>query len=240
MAAGQINERSLRHAIYAFRDFAADRSGMPSQQNAWSDRLIKFYLNMYRARALYEKSGNQAMDGMFQVLPCVLMELVDMNECPCLPASGCTFRKSTYPIPETVGSIIAVNSVTGHLTFDYVRWMDYPLHITSRFPAQRTAPMYTIKNINNEPYLYVYNKGELEAVAITAVFVDPVEVAQFPNCGQEQPYLCNPLDKEFVCDEELKMKVFLLTYEHLSKTRSQSSDIRNNDADGTSSQLPPK
>lgn len=239
MATSQINERTLRHAVNAFRNFAADRSGMPSQQSAWSTRLIKYYLNMYRSRALYEKSGNTALDTMMQVIPCVSVEEVDFNECPCLPASGCTFRKSLFPLPDYI-KIASVSSVTGHVVFNYIRWMDFPLHIDSRFPAQRTAPYWTIKNINNEPYLYVYNKHEIEAVSVTGVFTDSTEVAGYPICGQASEYLCDPLDKEWVCDEELKMKVFLLTFDHLTRTRAQQADVRNNDSDGTATVSPPK
>jgi hypothetical protein len=233
-----MDKRSLRHTISAFRNFVADRSGKPSVQSAFSKRLVHYYLDMYRTMAMLGKRNSLEKPRMVQTLPCVEVLEVDQNECPCIPKSGYKFFKSKYPLPEIAsGQLLFVNSVLGNLEFDFVLWNNFHDHLNDRYTGQRTARYYTTRIIDNKTYLYLYNT-ELTTVAVTASFTDPIEVRAFPRCGVDQTYLCDPLDEEFVIDEELKGVVFRQAYEHLVGIRAQQTDTINNDKDDTAS--PPR
>lgn len=244
------NIKSIRHAVEAFKIFFEDRTGRPSSSMIYPSKLIYFFLKMYRNKVSYEdryiKARSNEDLNVELTIPCVSLEEVDQVECPCAPASGCSFFKSTHPLPRMLNGM--PNSVTlikkdgkqkNYGAFTYVDWYNFEDKINGRVRAQATQPYFTMKNINSQRHLYVYANVEeyssLQAVAVAGNFSDPLEVASFPVCGKELKELCSPMDEEFVIEEEIQSKVFELTYAALSgfKNASTGIDLLNNNNNDT-------
>lgn len=208
-----------------------DKTGRISAQPKYPSMLIYYLLKMYRAKASYQSDStiNQFADSRLNVeltLPCVELEKVDMNECPCAPATGCYFFKSVNPLPKmTTGVPNAVtlihqnNQQVGNGTFTYVDWYNFESRLQGVNPAQARQPYYTMKNFRTDRYLYVYRNlddiKELKAVSVVGYFANPLEVASFPSCGDDG-HVCNPLDEEFFIEQELQSIVFEDTYRALA------------------------
>lgn len=182
-------------------------------------------------------------EGVVQTLPCIELRKADQIECPCAPPSGCYFLKSLHPLPKMLDGLPL--SVTTLLPdchncekeireFDYVRWYNMQYKINSRIEAQSRGLYYTIKDIDMDRHLYVYvnpRYENLQAVAISAVFKDPLEVIAFPLCGEAESPVCNVLDQEFHIEQELQAQVFEQVFQALIQVRAgtPAGDILNND-----------
>jgi hypothetical protein len=170
------------------------------------------------------------------------MKRIDVNECPCLPASGCMFLKSDNPIPSPVGDfILSVTSVTGNIRFDYLKWSNFSNKLESRIPAERTARYYTIKDIGEGPHIYVYNDEIIDSISLTAIFDDPIEVMNYPSCGETKKPICSPLDEEYVIDKDLIMPMYRSVLQTIGtvKRLALGGDNNNNDqSDASGVQIP--
>ncbi len=244
------NSRSIRHAVESFRMFLEDRTGRPSASMIYPPKLIYYFLKMYRNKVSYEdkfiKSRSNIDLNLELTIPCVELIKVDQVECPCAPKSGCEFFKSIHPLPKMMNGI--PNSVTllkqhssqkNYGIFSYVDWYSFEDKINSRVTAQAYQPYFTMKNINSKRHLYVYANmeeyGNLKAVTVAGVFNDPLEVMSFPTCGEESKIVCDPLDEEFMIEDEIQSRVFELTYAALMGFKNASSgvDILNNNNNET-------
>lgn len=246
----RFNTDTIRTNIDAFRHFVAERSGKPTDDHGWPSRLIYFYMKQSRSSVIFQNDLMRVYDmgdDQLDNLGCVELVEADMVECPCAPASGCLFLKSKHPIPKMIdGQMMSVKlplGGRGQLTnINYVPWHRFDNKINGRIKAQARKPYYTVKkNKDGEYYLYVYNKVALKTVFVSGIFSDPIDVAIFPNCGDEENNkYCNVLDLPFPIKEELKPQVFQMTLASLVNTRSSApvGDNDNDDKDSTS--YPPK
>lgn len=230
---------TLREIIYGFKDFVGDSTHRISDDSGWSNRLLKHHFDIARAELIYQKRQRKPETitrHNEQTLPCVTLTRIDMNECPCLPASGCMFLKSTHPIPTPVNDlIISVTSVTGNVRFDPLKWSNFYSKINSRIPAEGRAKYYTFKDIGEGVYLYVYNDQFMEAVSVTGIFEDPLDVRRFPVCDKEPDPICSPLDEEYVIDKDLIMPMYRSALQMVAGfKRISAPDNLNNDQDDTS------
>lgn len=248
-------KNTIREAVEAFRLFYEDRSGRPSDDFAYPPKLIYYYLNLYAQSVSYEnrmsKSINNMDEGILLTIPCVELVKADVVECPCAPASGCTFLKSVHKIPKLLDglplSVVTLGSECDNCDgemreFDYVRWTNFSYKLNTRLEAQKRGLFYTMKNIDSNNHLYVYTNSQfkdLKAVSVSGIFKNPLEVAAFPMCGEMEKYICNPLDKEFIIEEELQPKVFAQVFDMLSRFKDMSrvADILNNDNNDTAAPL---
>jgi len=250
-----LNIRSIRDNVEAFRHFFEDRSGKISSEFNYPPKLIYFFLKMYKAKASYEEGFSRSKPhqdiNIEMVLPCVALEPIDHVEAPCFPASGCKFFKSVYPLPKIISGY--PNAVTmvkqkgsgdskqnNYGIFSFVDWFHFEHVVNSRIKGERTQLYYTMQNIRARNHLYVYGNAEeysnLKGVKVALHPADPLEVAAFPVCGEPKD-LCNPLDEEFLIEEELRSYVFEMTFNALVNLKGSSniSDIYNNDNNETSS-----
>lgn len=229
----------IRNITEGFKFFLEGKTMRPSDDIVIPNKLIYHYLQVYKRR-LVEEAGMlnkfNMHEELIKVLPCVSLREVDLVECPCAPASGCVFMKSTNPIPQfQTGLPVSVNDVSGGTEFTYVPWHDFKLKLHSRIPAQRKAPYYTTKTINNEVYLYVYNRQGMKAVSVTGVPEDEIKFAEFPLCGEEDKYYCDVLGTEYHIPAELESALYERVYNTMRamKALSPLGDILNNDNDDT-------
>lgn len=230
---------TIRDAVDAFRIFVEDRTGRPSDDFAYPPKLIYYLIQNYRNYIVFEdtkaKAKNKDDLSLILTLPCVEVREVDVIECPCAPAKGCTFYKSVHPIPKMItGLPLSVTSLDGLVSYDHVLWSQFKEKTSSRVEAQNREPKYTFRSINNKNHLYVYSSEKIldpMRIALTAYPKDPLEFYQFPTCGNEINVLCNPLDEELMVEDELVVKIFesVLRTIAAGKSLSTGADVINND-----------
>lgn len=224
-----------REVINAFRTLVGDRTQL-SDDNGWSSRLVYFHLLRYRNRILLEKlrAGRVLSRYNYQTIPCVPLIKTDQNECPCAPASGCSFMKTKLPIPQPLGGFKAVTSIDGNIKYTYLDWDKFTYKINSRIKPQANSPYYTVKTIGNDTFLYVYNDTHKEFITITSIFENPIDVQSFPNCEGKSNDCDKPLEYRFIIDPDILDIVYDLAYNKILKTKGPVKDIVNNDSDDTS------
>lgn len=221
-----------RETIYAFKTLVADKTQI-SDDNGWSNRLIYFYLLRYRAKLIREKvlKGESLSHWNYQTIDCIPLKEVDLNECPCAPASGCTFLKTEYPIPKPLNRLKSVTSIDGQITYTFVEWERLKSKINSRISAQSKTAYYTIKTRKEGTYLYLYNDVHKKFITCSGVFENPLEVQYYPSCNGEIDHCKKPLDQEFILDPDLLPVVYDLAISQLNRAKQLASDIYNDDND---------
>lgn len=243
MADYKIN--TIRDAVSYFRHFMEDASGRLHRQMAYPPKLIYYLITIYNNAISAEDKKVVGSDDISIIVtkPCILFNEIDVVECPCAPASGCTFYKSVDPIPDIIGGKpIAVTTVDGSHSYDYVNWQDFKIKLKSRLLVERVQPYYTIRTINNETYIYLYSSNKIsdpKAAALVFVPYDIIEAAYMKSCDDEQPNMCSPLDESFTIKRELIPRIFELTLNSLlnSKRFATGADIFNNDNNDTKVQI---
>lgn len=243
----------IRSAVEAFRHFFEDKTGRPSSSVIYPAKLIYYFLKMYRNRALFEieqSQGRGAYDLSTEMtIPCIELIKVDQVECPCAPASGCLFMKSKHPlprmqngVPHSVSLLKQHGSQKNYGSFTFVDWYKFEDKINGRIASQAFQPYFTMKNISSNRHLYVYGNSEefedLKAVSAVITPNDPLEFLSFPICGDD-PILCNPLDVEFIIEDNIQSRVFELTFNALGGFRSMApgADLLNNDSNDVVSSI---
>ncbi len=247
---------TIRDAVDAFLHFYEDKTGRPSQSITYPPKLIYYYLNMYHKGVLYQerlkRSSLNIDEGIMQIIPCVELRKADQVECPCAPPSGCFFLKSLYPLPKLLDGLpLSVTTLApdchncdGDIReFDYVRWYNMQYKVNSRVDAQKYGLYYTMKDIDLDTHLYVYVSDrypDLKAVAVSGVFRDPLDVLNFPLCGEAVRPVCNVLDQEFYIEPELQARIFESVFQALMQYRAGTvgADLINNNNNDVAGQAP--
>lgn len=232
---------TIAEVIYGFKDLT-DKAQI-SDDSGWSNRWIYWYLLRYRARLLRQKlrEGGRLTQFNYQTINCILLDEVDLSECPCAPVSGCTFRKSHTALPQTIGKIKSVTSVDGQTTYSFVEWERLKNKINSRIAAQANTAYYTLKNTGEGTYLYLYNNVHTRGITVTSIFEDPLEVVLYPTCdGDTSRSECaDYLEEKFIIDPDLLPTIYDMAMSQLLRAKSTVSDQVNDDTD-TNVQNPPK
>lgn len=225
-----ISNRSAltnREVIEAFRSFT-DGTGMVSDSSAWSVRVLLRHLLFYRAPLLAARinSGDNSYRLARQTIPCIRLIDVDLNECPCAPQSGCTWKRTDIKIPDSIGKFLSVNSIDGSITYGYRNWDDVRYKFSSRVQAIRKAPTYSTKN----GYIYVHNDNHKKFISLTGVFSDPRQVQLLPDCAGNQDKCVRPLDLEFPFDPEMFPALYEATLQRLLNINlNVPQDVQNDD-----------
>lgn len=217
-----------REVLDSFRNWVGDYTGHVSDDSNWSNRLLLRHLLYYRAPLLSAKvnAGDNSYRRARQTIPCIPLIEVDVNECPCQPLSGCTWLRTKYKVPDTLGKFISVTSADGRIHYDYKNWDDVQDKFNSRYPAIRKAPTYSDKN----GYLYLHNDVHKESLTTTGVFADPRQVQLFPKCDGTVEKCSRPLDLEFPFDPEMYHMLFESVAQRLLQFKQATPpDVNNND-----------
>jgi len=225
-----------RHAIEQWKHPPIDQSGYVMDENPWSNKSIIRNIQEVRATEIKIalKRGESLSEFMVQVLPCVEVCELDRNECPCAPASGCYWLKSKCEIPRYCKMI----SVTGIVAngdnprFSFIKWDRFQYIPKSRNKTMQKGLYWTIKDSGGDgPYLYLYGNRNLEMIAISAIWEDPMCVEAFPKCDEVDPKaLCNPLDVDFYTDAWMRDIIISKTWQKLLPVRAVAKfDLINDD-----------
>ena len=229
-----------RAVIGEFRELVADKVRI-TDASGWNSRLVYNHLLGYRNKLIMEKMKDPKSSVSvlnYQTIPCVALDEISIEECPCQPAADFTFLRSVTPIPNFIGDIKSVNSGVRSKGYDYVDWDNFRYKLNSRFEAERVQPYWTIRKttVNNVTgnYIYIYNDIFREFVTVSAIFSDPLDVYKYPNCNGEVDKCLNVLDKEFIIDPQLKPLMFDLALNQLARAKATLSDTVNNNLDDVS------
>lgn len=228
-----LNRTSLtnREVIASFREWVGDTSGLITQDNPMSQRLLLRHLLYYRAPLLAAKvnSGDNSYRKARQTTPCIKLEKADMADCPCAPLSGCEWLRTSLRIPDTIGEVISVTSIDGDIDYDYRNWDDVRNKFRSRHAAIQESATFT----ERDGYIYLHNDIHKKAVKVTALFSDPRQVQLMAKCDGSQDNCINPLDLEFPFDPEQYPVLFQTVLQALLSFKgSTRADVVNNDLNG--------
>lgn len=226
---------TFRTLVEKFKHVPGDGSGYLSDDFAWSDEAIIKDLLEIRASTIddYLSIGKNLSDQVIQVLPCVEVEEHDRNECPCFIPSGCYWLKTKLPIPK----FIKITSVTGIVAnadmprFSPIKWDRIQYIPNHRIASVKNGLYWTTRDSGEGRYLYLYGNRDLEKIAVSGIWENPMEAAAFPNCGiVDKEALCNPLDVEVFTDIKLLDRIMQTAWSKLLPVRQTAPvDIKNND-----------
>lgn len=224
-----------REVINAFRNLVGDKTQL-SDDNGWSSRMVYFFLLRYRARLIREKERNNLplSHWNYQTIDCINLRKVDLDECPCAPASGCSFRKTTIQIPKPLARLKSVTSTNGQITYTFVEWERLFDKINSRFKGERMSAFYTLKTRNDGTHLYLYNQEHLAAVTVTGIFENPLDVQYFPACDGTVEKCKDPENQEFILDPDIMTTMYDLALAQIGRAKQLGTDMINDDNDNIS------
>lgn len=240
---------TVRSTIDAFIHYLGDLSGRPTQNIRFPKKLIYYYLSIHRNAVLYDevKKRKDVDLTLQQTIPCIEMIEVDVvADCPCAPEKGCKWLKSKESIPDLLKpKPDTVITLDGMIKFEYIEWYRFKHVLNGRYRGTRENPYYTFRNVKGRFHLYIYCNAELTAtaelefVAMTGLFKDPLDVINFTSCKKE--IICNTLDQDFLIPLELESLVFQKTYNalmSLNRMMLPNSDTYNNDNNDSTSKPP--
>lgn len=251
MADQLLINTAIRDIIAAFSLAVEEKTGRPFIDFKWPNMLIYFHLINARADLYYQTRKQNQLEGNYEdyveVLPCVEMREVDMVECPCAPASECTWMKSVLPMPQMVGSKpTAVTTLDGLEKYNFVEWTKFKHRINNRLEAANKDMLFTRKTIANKQWLYTYitkEKNEIpikaQAATIAGVPIDPMEFAMYPICGKVKT-ICDILDETFIIEKRLTNILFETTLRKLLyiNNATRIGDTKNDDRNAETSPDP--
>jgi hypothetical protein len=163
----------------------------------------------------------------YQVLPCIDLVEVDRVECPTIPASGCVWLKSTCALPDP----IRIQSISRQLGdgYSYVRWDKIKEKTGGRLKSAAKEKFYSLRTINDEVHLYIYNDETIKSITATAIFEDPIQAAQY--CGVDQTAMCSPMDLSIHTPRVLIDQIIKQTWDSTIRVRAAAkAKMLNNDS----------
>lgn len=211
--------------------------GVPGDDSRLRPRRVYSALLDARARVLSRQRNLRNLnDNNYTTLPCVPIEEITVNDCPCVPVAGCKNYKTScdLPIPlgEGDGLIQDVTTYDGSIKFSRIDFAQVGYLNDNRYTAGR--PSYYIRNKR----LYLLNvPSRLKIITIRLLAEDFSDVCS--QCEGEDSVGCNPLDAVFNVDRKYMTDIIQTAVFHLFKTNSKQ-DVHNNGLDETNSGAPPQ
>lgn len=210
--AQQTESVTGRELVDQYRTWLGDKSGKIKVDNSWSPRAILFSLLQFRNQVIRAElqTNPNTYRYMRQTIPCIPLETVDHNECPCAPATGCTWLRTKYPIPHPIGKLISVTGIAtkpnDFIKYDYIQWEWIEKRLQSWLKPERERPYYCIRN----GYIYLHNDDHKKALSVTGVFANPIDVFTFPDCEGKVDGCTPHLDYPFLIDPTTQSTIFNL------------------------------
>lgn len=169
----------------------------------------------------------------YETLPCIEMETVEKNLCPCALPTACTILRSKYKIPEilissTQYAIQSVQSSDWEVKFDYLNVNATRYLFYNKYTTQK--PFYFLF----DDYLYLLNVSGIQYVSMTAIFKDTIESFYNFICGDNTGCIKynSYLDRELAVDGNVIPTIIQMAIQEinvLSAARSTTDRDRRND-----------
>lgn len=216
---------------YVVRDVIEEvRQGIGSPDSKLTDdhalpaRFVYFKILHNRAMLIDRRMRGKGSiaENLYYPLPCVFLEVLDENLCPCVPASGCMFSRSIEVLPLPVGKIKSVTNTTGREHFSYVSYDKVSLQVNSPIKGVSEAPFYTYRRDEHGLRLYLYGKSALfrDVVSVKYIPYDPVASFMFKGCKEEDSSCFSFLDADFLTDPSIQSDLVNLTVQQLKIEKS--------------------
>lgn len=187
-----------------------------------------------RAMLIFQKSNKKQIISPwnYQTLPCIQLEMVSPNDCPCVPAIGCKVARTAFRLPEAInnmdGSLIQfVSSIEGSIEYSESTWEEQKYKGGRKYTKSKSE--YYIR----DQYLYLNMKSDSPGtISLTGLFLDPILASTFPSicddCSECQS--CDSFyDLDFPIDNELIEPLLQMTTQELVIMFSQLSYDDSND-----------
>lgn len=216
---------NLIHHVSAVKNLIA--RGIPSDDFAFSDRLIAHFLGITRAKLIEQKIDKYHFisEQSYQSL-CVSLEKSNFHNCCQEGDNDCQILKSVDEIPKFLnsrwGNFLKVMDLEGRvipeISLTQSRFAEYAL-------APRIAGWFMHDN-----HIYVVHNKVIETILLNALFDDPAQIHELncPTTGEN----CNDfMSEQFPIDPDLTDAMYKLTLEYLLKSYQLPNDIENNAKD---------
>lgn len=235
---------TVRDNIGFIKTLGEDPSVHPQHTIAYSNTLVYYALLVAKDTYLYNLINQPGLRNKPKhtqyFIPCIKMEEVDQNECPCAPNINCTWMRSVYYLPKFKGDrLTVVKSVDTINTEEYgfVNWNDIYDLKNSRHSKQLNNKYSMRNNLGDERlYIHILEKVKPAYVSVLAPFDDMLKLMEFMsvNCGSKVDK-CNFLDKEMDIPSEHKMAILQQAYALLRQMADQGilPDRNTDDIDGS-------
>lgn len=222
---------------------SAYSKGVQSQSSRLSSRNIFSKLSTLRSKLVTNetKKKQKISQWTYQTLPCIELEEVPLNECPCTPQSGCMILKSKYPIPSLMTGmdkhlIQSVTGMEGKMVLVEINSEDKKYSKGNKYTAKE--PDYFFRSIGDKIYVYVTVNLRIPSISMTALFDDPIKAYLFPSmCEQNQDNCINYLDFEFPMDrDQIDSLIEMAASELIDRFLGTRQDSSNNSIDNVTFQ----
>lgn len=176
--------------------------GMSSDDALLDRRQIMEWMRSSRATLIRNIQTNDKKDiddALYQVMPCVKMELVDRSLSECCESDyqvGCQILRSEFPLPRllfTKGQYGETNSIIVNCPDVMVPQIIYGTRNTALYGGNgryNKKALYTFVEANKfgKPYLYCVNKYKELALGGRLFYIkllaeDPMELANYVDCN---------------------------------------------------------
>ena len=207
--------------------------GVQSDSSRLTPRHIYSKLVSLRSKLLSEKAKKKQKisDWNYQVLSCIELIDVQAHECPCIPVSGCTVKKSKYKIPKVMLDYNG-NLIDYVMTIDSFERLDPTNRVELLYLSGNRYTSHKWRYIIENGFLYAYGKRVPVLLRMRAVFEDPIEVSNFISYCQKEGCPEDVFDIEFPMDADQIDTMIELAAQELVVLFSQSqNDITNDNED---------
>lgn len=209
------------------------RGGIQSDDEAISDRQVAFLIDAARATLLRQQynKGQNLSENNIQTITCLAMETADASLIPSLP-SGCTFYKSTLPLPSFIESkgkdlITGISGpLIGAITYELIPYARVPYATFTKF--KRTIAT----TFNN--HLILINSDFTLTVAVSGVYEQPGALTSYNDCAGTP---CFTWDSNYPMSAHLIDTVTKIVLQNLLNTPQMPQDRTNSGAHELESQV---
>lgn len=168
---------TLNHIVFDILNLAS--GGRISDDSKLAPRQIEEWVHQTRSRLLSQDltKGKEITDEVIQPLGCVELEYVDKSTCPHLPV-GCSILRSVKEIPRTIervqrNTILSVEDLDSTEGFYQTTSFRSKWNKHNKYTAGQSR-WYIYDN-----HLYLDGPKRIKRLALTGIFEDPSEVANF-------------------------------------------------------------
>lgn len=212
--------------IYAIKNLLS--RGVPSDDFAYSNRLIAHFLQTARGTLLERKADKYHFisEQSYQSL-CMDLELSSFHNCCNTPEfDDCKVMKSVVEVPKFLnsrwGNFLKVMDLSGNVIPEF--------SLTKKKYSKYALTPPGTGWFMHDNHVYIVNNDYLEKILLNALFDDPENVHEL-NCPNTGGTCEDYLQQEFPIDTDLISDMYKMTLMFLSESSKMPNDTENNSKD---------
>jgi hypothetical protein len=209
--------------------------GLQSKDSRLSNRHIYSAMLSARGTLIRQRINDkqELSSWIYQTIPCVELEIANINDCGIAAVNGCTILKSKYELPTFINSIKkkdlirTVTTLDNNVRFDVVDYTTFRYRKGNKFTSGK--PCIYIRN----KHLFVVGYKILKAIPVDGIFQDPIEVFNFKQksgCADSSCDCLSAYELEFPFDRELMSSLAAIAMKELILLFGQMKEDRRNNA----------